>query len=81
MQSYTEKTVREVISAQLGINPDVVTPDKYVAEDLGADLVDLVEIMMTLEDRFDVVISEDDAEGLTTVGKIVDFLEEREKTK
>ena len=81
MQSELEKKVREIISAQLSIDPEKVSPDKHVADDLGADLVDLVEIMMTLEDKFGVAISEDEAEDLTTVAKIIDFLEGKEKTK
>ena len=81
MKSNTERTVHEIICTQLSLVPDIVTPEKYLSDDLGADLVDIVEIMMTLEDKFGVVISEDDAEGLTTVGKIIDFIEQKETTK
>jgi len=81
MKSNTERIVHEIICNQLSLVPDIVTPEKYLSDDLGADLVDIVEIMMTLEDRFGVVISDDDAEGLTTVGKIIDFLNGKEKIK
>lgn len=81
MKSNTERIVHEIICTQLSIVPDIVTPEKYLSDDLGADLIDLVEIIMTIEDRFGVAISEDEAEGLTTVGKIVDFLNRKEKIK
>lgn len=71
-----QKQVVEIISGHLSIKPEDITPEKRVADDLGADLIDQVEIIMTLEDRFGVAISEDDAEGLTTVSKIVEYLQE-----
>ena len=74
-----EKQVVAIISEHLGIKTEEVTPEKSVSDDLGADLIDLVEIIMTIEDRFGVAISEDEAEGLTTVSKMVEFIEKREE--
>ena len=72
-----EKQVVEIVCDQLGVRKNSVTPEKYVQDDLGADQLDVVEIMMTLEEHFNIEIPCDDAETLTTVGKVIDYLESK----
>ena len=72
-----EKQVVEILCDQLGVRQNAVEPDKYLMDDLGADMLDVVEIIMTLEDHFNVEIDCDDAESLTTVGKVIDYLESK----
>lgn len=69
-----EKRVSEIIAEQLGIGDDEVLPDANFSSDLGADRLDLIELMMALEDEFDCDISEEDAEGLTNLASVVDYL-------
>ncbi len=72
-----ENRVREIIAEQLGIGDDEIQPDAHFSSDLGADRLDLIELMMALEEEFDLEISDEDAENLTSLGSIVDFLGER----
>lgn len=72
-----ENRIRAIIAEQLGIGDDEVSPDALFASDLGADRLDLIELMMALEEEFDVEISDEDAENLTTLKSVVDYLEQR----
>lgn len=72
-----ENRIRAIIAEQLGIGDNEVSPDALFASDLGADRLDLIELMMALEEEFDVEISDEDAESLTTLGSVVDYLEQR----
>ena len=72
-----EKQVVEIVCEQLVVRENAVTPEKYLEDELGADQLDMVEIIMSLEDHFNIEISCDDAETLTTVGKIIDYLHAR----
>ena len=67
-------TIREVAAEVLSVEPDVVTEDARFKEDLDADSLDLVELVMGLEERFDIEVPEDDLEGVTTVGQAVDLV-------
>ncbi len=66
--------IREVAEEILSVQPDQVTEDARFKEDLDADSLDLVELVMGLEERFDVSIPEEDLEGVTTVGQAVDLV-------
>lgn len=67
--------VRKLLSTQFQVDPDEITPDTSLVDDLGADSLDVVELIMSLEDSYGISISDDDAAELTTVRRIVDYLE------
>ena len=71
-----EERVKEIIVNQLDVNPDQVTPDAKFIEDLGADSLDTVELVMELEDKFGNEIPDDEAEKLQTVGDVIKYIEE-----
>lgn len=66
--------VKAVVVDQLGVTEDQVTDEASYTEDLGADSLDTVELVMALEDEFSTEIADEDAEKLTTVGKTVDYI-------
>lgn len=66
--------VTGIIVEQLSVNPDQVTLEASFIDDLGADSLDSVELIMAFEEEFGAAIPEEDAEKLTTVGKVVDYL-------
>ena len=66
----------EIIAHQLGIDADNVTPDASFMEDLGADSLDTVELVMALEEEFDLEIPDSDAEKIQTVQDALDYLDE-----
>ncbi len=68
--------VRAIICDQLELDEDVVTLDSVLLEDLGADSIDLADLVMTLEDEFDMEISDEELENIRTVADIVKFIEE-----
>ena len=72
-------TLRPVIAEQLGVEESDVREDASFTEDLNADSLDLVELIMSLEEKFDMQISDEDAEKLTTVGEAVDYIQEHAK--
>ena len=67
--------VRDALSRQLELDPDTITLETNLLDDLGADSLDIVELIMELEDEFGIAISDEDAAKLVTVGRIVDYLE------
>ncbi len=67
--------VKELLAAQLNISKDKIQNDSKLVEDLGADSLDMVEMLMTLEDEFGVSISDEDALKLKTVADIVSYIE------
>ena len=67
--------LKEVLVAQLGVDEDSITPETNIVDDLGADSLDLVELISTLEDEFNILITDDRVRELYTVKEIVDFLE------
>ncbi|MFA4016475.1 MAG: hypothetical protein RUDDFDWM_001585 [Candidatus Fervidibacterota bacterium] len=69
--------VREIVVNQLRVSPDEVTPDATFVEDLHADSLDVVELIMQFEERFGIEIPEEDAEKIRTVGDAVEYLERR----
>ena len=73
--------IREVAVEVLSVEPDAVTEEARFKEDLDADSLDLVELVMGLEERFDVTIPEEDLEGVATVGQAVDLVLSKEAGK
>lgn len=70
--------VKDVIVQQLGTNESEITEDASFVDDLGADSLDIVELVMALEEEFDMKIPDEDAEKIDTVGKAVEYIK-REK--
>jgi len=66
--------VKSALSEKLGIDESEITEEASFEEDLGADSLDLVEVVMDLEDQFGLKIPDEDARGLTTVGKAIDYV-------
>jgi acyl carrier protein len=74
--SATERVV-EIICDQLTLDPAQVTPDSSFLEDLGADSLDIVQLIIALEEEYGLEISDEDAEKIRTVQDIVDFIDNR----
>ena len=72
-----EDKVKEIIVEQLGVNAEQVTPEASFIEDLGADSLDTVELVMAFEEEFGAEIPDEDAEKLTTVGAVISYLKEK----
>ena len=72
-----EDKVKDIIVEQLGVNADQVTPEASFIEDLGADSLDTVELVMAFEEEFGAEIPDEDAEKLTSVGAIISYLQEK----
>lgn len=69
------ENVKAALAKQFEIDPETITVDTNLIDDLGADSLDVVELIMTIEDAFGISISDDDAAQLYTVGRIVEYLE------
>jgi acyl carrier protein len=67
--------VIDIVAEQLGVDKDKVTPETSFVNDLGADSLDTVELVMELEEEFDISIPDDAAEKIQTVGQAIDFIE------
>ncbi len=72
----TANKVKEIVVTQLGVSEDQVTPEAKFTEDLGADSLDQVELIMALEEEFGADIPDEDAEKLITVGSVIKYVEE-----
>jgi acyl carrier protein len=75
-KSIAEK-VKDIIDEHLGVNPEQVTPQASFIEDLGADSLDIVELVMAFEEEFGVEVPDEDAEKLQTVGDVIKYIEEK----
>lgn len=74
-----EAKVKKIIVEQLGVNEDQVTPEAKFIEDLGADSLDTVELVMALEEEFGQEIPDEEAEKLQSVGDVIKYIEETRK--
>jgi acyl carrier protein len=74
-RSSVEEKVKEIIIEQLGVDAEEVTPEASFVNDLGADSLDTVELVMALEESFKIEISDEDAEKITTVGDAIKYIE------
>jgi acyl carrier protein len=75
----TFERVKKVVVEQLDVNEDEVTPSASFVDDLGADSLDVVELVMGLEEEFDVEIPDEDAEKIATVSDAVNYVDEKTK--
>ena len=73
--------IKSIIAEQLGVKAEEVTPQASFIDDLGADSLDTVELIMALEEEFNVEIPDEDAEKMTTVGDAVPYIEEKTANK
>ena len=71
-----EDRIRTLIATELGVKPEQITPEAKFIEDLGADSLDTVELVMALEEEFGNEIPDEDAEKLISVGDVIRFIEE-----
>ena len=75
MSDTTEARVREIIVEELGVEADKVTSDASFVDDLGADSLDTVELVMAFEEEFGIDIPDEDAEQMRTVGDAISYIE------
>ena len=75
MAAVDEK-VKEIIVEQLGVDPAQVTPEASFVNDLGADSLDTVELVMALEEEFNLEIPDEEAEKITTVGQAIEYIKQ-----
>ena len=74
-----EAKVKSIIVEQLGVDEDEIKPDSAFIEDLGADSLDIVELVMAIEEEFEIEIPDEDAEKIKTVKDAIDFINEHKK--
>ncbi len=72
--SSIEERVKKIVAEQLGVGEDEVTPDASFIDDLGADSLDAVELVMALEEEFECEIPDEDAESITTLQQAVNYI-------
>ena len=77
----TQEKVVEVVVEQLGVKKEEVRPEARFIEDLGADSLDTVELVMSLEEEFGIEIPDEDAEKIATVGDAIKYIEEKSASK
>jgi len=75
VEKTVERRVIEIVVEQLGVGEDEVTPEASFIDDLGADSLDLVELIMALEEEFGLEISDEEAEKILTVGDAIEFIQ------
>lgn len=69
--------VRELVAKELGVDKATVTLETRLSEDLGADSLDAVELIMAIEDEFEIQVSDEDSQNMRTIKDIVDFIEKK----
>ena len=75
MAASVQARVKEIVCEQLGVSADEVTPEASFIEDLGADSLDIVELVMALEEVYEMEISDEDAEKIKTVQDVISYIE------
>jgi acyl carrier protein len=73
--------VKQIIREQLGVEDEEITPTSSFVDDLGADSLDTVELVMAVEEAFDIEIPDNEAEKMRTVQDLIDYIEKRSKKK
>lgn len=76
-----QEKVKSIVAEQLGVKAEEVTLESSFVDDLGADSLDTVELVMALEEEFNIEIPDEDAEKITTVGDAIKFIEEKTSNK
>ena len=76
--STVEERVKKIVAEQLGVKDEEVTNDASFVDDLGADSLDTVELVMALEEEFETEIPDEDAEKITTVQQAIDYIVQRQ---
>jgi acyl carrier protein len=76
-----EEKVKDIISGQLGVKKEEIKPESSFVDDLGADSLDTVEVVMALEEEFGIEIPDEDAEKITTVGEAVKYIDDKVQAK
>jgi acyl carrier protein len=75
--AVVDEKIKKIIVEQLGVEEEDVTPDASFVDDLGADSLDTVELVMAFEEEFGIEIPDEDAEKILTVQNVVDYIKER----
>jgi len=76
-----EEKVKSIIAEQLGVKKEEIKPESSFIDDLGADSLDTVELVMALEEEFGIEIPDEDAEKMTSVGEAIKYIDEKSKGK
>ena len=77
-EKSTDQKIKDIIVEQLSVNAEQVTPEAKFIEDLGADSLDIVELVMAFEEEFGVEVPDSDAEKLLSVGDVVKYIEDKQ---
>ncbi|MDO8885355.1 acyl carrier protein [Candidatus Oleimmundimicrobium sp.] len=77
MSQENFEKVKGIIAEQLGVDKDIIKIETSFVDDLGADSLDIVELVMALEEEFGLEISDEDAEKITTVGQVIKYIENK----
>ncbi len=79
MSTEIEAKVKSIIADQLGVGEDEIKMEKSFIEDLGADSLDIVELVMTMEEEFEIEIPDEEAENIKTVGDAINYIKTHKK--
>ena len=74
-----EDKIKDLIAEHLGVSMNELVPEASFIDDLGADSLDIVELVMAIEEEFGLEISDDDAEKIQTIGDVISYVDERQK--
>jgi acyl carrier protein len=77
MSADTAQRIRVLVAEQLGIDPQEVRPEASILDDLGADSLDVVELVMAIEDEFDIEVPDEAAEGIRTIGDVERYVNQQ----
>ncbi len=69
--------ITQLLAEQLNIDPKTITRESRIVEDLHTDSLDMVEMLIALEDKYDITVPDDEAKNLDTIGKLVDYVESK----